>query len=65
MNTTREIKFESPTFARRIKGMLGVEQTVKVHTEHTLNSSCEGRRFKFYFTCCIHYSASFFDISSM
>ena len=25
MNTTREIKFESPTFARRIKAMLGVD----------------------------------------
>ena len=32
MNTTREIKFESPTFARRIKGMLGVDFYRLFHT---------------------------------
>ena len=32
MNTTREIKFESPTFARRIKGMLGVDLYRLFHT---------------------------------
>jgi len=32
MNTTREIKFESPTFARRIKGMLGVDFYRLLHT---------------------------------
>ena len=31
-NTTREIKFESPTFARRIKGMLGVDFYRLFHT---------------------------------
>ena len=32
MNNTREIKFESPTFARRIKGMLGVDFYRLFHT---------------------------------
>ena len=32
MNPTREIKFESPTFARRIKGMLGVDFYRLFHT---------------------------------
>ena len=32
MNTIREIKFESPTFARRIKGMLGVDFYRLFHT---------------------------------
>ena len=32
MNTAREIKFESPTFARRIKGMLGVDFYRLFHT---------------------------------
>ena len=32
MNTTREIKFESPSFARRIKGMLGVDFYRLFHT---------------------------------
>ena len=32
MNTTHEIKFESPTFARRIKGMLGVDFYRLFHT---------------------------------
>ena len=32
MNTTREIKFESPTFTRRIKGMLGVDFYRLFHT---------------------------------
>jgi len=32
MNTTRDIKFESPTFARRIKGMLGVDFYRLFHT---------------------------------
>ena len=32
MNITREIKFESPTFARRIKGMLGVDFYRLFHT---------------------------------
>ena len=32
MNTTREIKFESPTFARRIQGMLGVDFYRLFHT---------------------------------
>ncbi|MBE6668365.1 MAG: hypothetical protein E7607_08685, partial [Ruminococcaceae bacterium] len=32
MNTTREIKFESPTFARRLKGMLGVDFYRLFHT---------------------------------
>jgi len=32
MNTTRQIKFESPTFARRIKGMLGVDFYRLFHT---------------------------------
>ena len=32
MNTTREIKFESPTFLRRIKGMLGVDFYRLFHT---------------------------------
>ena len=32
MNTTQEIKFESPTFARRIKGMLGVDFYRLFHT---------------------------------
>ena len=32
MNTTREIKFESPTFSRRIKGMLGVDFYRLFHT---------------------------------
>ena len=32
MDTTREIKFESPTFARRIKGMLGVDFYRLFHT---------------------------------
>ena len=32
MNATREIKFESPTFARRIKGMLGVDFYRLFHT---------------------------------
>ena len=32
MNTTREIRFESPTFARRIKGMLGVDFYRLFHT---------------------------------
>jgi len=32
MNTTREIKFESPTFARRIMGMLGVDLYRLFHT---------------------------------
>ncbi len=32
MNTTREIKFESPTFAKRIKGMLGVDFYRLFHT---------------------------------
>lgn len=32
MNTKREIKFESPTFARRIKGMLGVDLYRLFHT---------------------------------
>ena len=32
MNPTREIKFESPTLARRIKGMLGVDFYRLFHT---------------------------------
>ncbi|MBQ3066322.1 MAG: hypothetical protein IJC98_08820, partial [Clostridia bacterium] len=32
MNSTHEIKFESPTFARRIKGMLGVDFYRLFHT---------------------------------
>ena len=32
MNTAREIKFESPTFSRRIKGMLGVDFYRLFHT---------------------------------
>ena len=32
MNTTREIKFESPTFGERIKGMLGVDFYRLFHT---------------------------------
>ena len=32
MNNTREMKFESPTFARRIKGMLGVDFYRLFHT---------------------------------
>ncbi len=32
MNATRDIKFESPTFARRIKGMLGVDFYRLFHT---------------------------------
>ena len=32
MNTTREIKFESPTFAKRMKGMLGVDFYRLFHT---------------------------------
>ena len=32
MNTTHKIKFESPTFARRIKGMLGVDFYRLFHT---------------------------------
>ena len=32
MNTTHEIKFESPTFARRIQGMLGVDFYRLLHT---------------------------------
>ena len=32
MNTAREIKFESPTFTRRIKGMLGVDFYRLFHT---------------------------------
>ncbi len=32
MNNTREIKFESPTFSRRIKGMLGVDFYRLFHT---------------------------------
>ena len=32
MNTSREIKFESPTFIRRIKGMLGVDFYRLFHT---------------------------------
>ena len=32
MNTTRDIRFESPTFARRIKGMLGVDFYRLFHT---------------------------------
>ncbi|MBP3665891.1 MAG: hypothetical protein J6K29_02455 [Clostridia bacterium] len=32
MNTTRDIKFESPTFASRIKGMLGVDFYRLFHT---------------------------------
>jgi hypothetical protein len=32
MNTTREMKFESPTFARRIRGMLGVDVYRLFHT---------------------------------
>ncbi len=32
MNTTRDIKFESPTFSRRIKGMLGVDFYRLFHT---------------------------------
>ena len=32
MNNTREIKFESPTFTRRIKGMLGVDFYRLFHT---------------------------------
>ena len=32
MNTTREINFESPTFTRRIKGMLGVDFYRLFHT---------------------------------
>ena len=32
MNNTREIKFESPSFARRIKGMLGVDFYRLFHT---------------------------------
>ena len=32
MNAVRDIKFESPTFARRIKGMLGVDFYRLFHT---------------------------------
>ena len=91
---TKELKFETPSFTKRIKSMLGVdfyrllhtpmfyiflciaalighhchcgyhrrddsgngkedvkhrrmEQTVKVHAEHTFNALCKARRFKF------------------